>query len=376
MSLIETLRTQRETLLTEAGEIAKRGVDSGQPLSQEDGTRFDALTAEVEAIDTRMAEIVAGEARVQAIEADFHARRGITPDGRSASPLAVRADVLDAVQAAIAGRSAGRWVAGLEPAAEQRAALTPSNTGGRHSWSAATLRSPRLLHQVAGVPIETNVAAITAEYLRAGAPASAASVAPATAVSELTSVTGTSVTLARYGRYTSLTREHLIAADSAGTITSLHRRSIALDLDTVLITLISAAAPTGTGVVTGSAADVALRIGLATVADATGAEVPDLTIVANPADAGLIENVDPVGGATLGEVVATFGGAKVYYSSIATSGTALVFDGASAKYLEAQALTFDSDVAVTTGVVTLATSVIGGYGTDLIAGGVRAVTLA
>ena len=143
------------------------------------------------------------------------------------SPLAVDRELLDAVQDAMSSRSAGRFW--MDP--ELRAALSTTNTGGRQTWSANMLAGPRMLSQVAEVPADYGTQAISAAFLQAGATPATGSVGENVAIAEWTSVTPASATLARYGRFTSFSRESGIASDAAGTYTSAHRRGIAKDLD-------------------------------------------------------------------------------------------------------------------------------------------------
>lgn len=338
--------------IAEAAVLHKRELSDNEAQHYADAIRYSDLAE-------RQVQTLAS---LEQYQRDFRAQRGISSN--DISPLAVSAEVMDAVQAAIEGRTAGKW--------EARAALATANTGGRHTWSAPTLAGPRLLHLSARVPTEP-VNAIAAEYLKAGAMASAASVAENITVSELTSVTGASATLARYGRWTSFSTESRIASDAAGTVTSLQRKNVAYDLDAAFITAVAATAPSGA--VTGTDAPAGLRIGIATVVDAVGCEPGDLVIIAPPSAAGLIEDVTPDGARSLAETFTSFAGARLYFSSLAAANTAFVVYGGAFRFFEAQPFTLATDVDVKTGTITVATSVIAGFGSGLVAGGALKVGL-
>jgi hypothetical protein len=223
---------------------------------------------------------------------------------------------------------------------------------------------------VAKVPEDLNTQAIVANFLKSGAIGATGSVGENVAVAEFTSVSNDTATLARYGRWTSFSREADIASDAAGTLATAHRRGIARDLDNALITAVTAVAATGS--VTGTDG---LRVAQATIGDNLGIEEPQICIVCHPGKASVVQDVAPVGGATLAEAVPTFAGSQLYFSSLAPTGSAVVFAGGSCRYFQAQDMTMETDLDVKASTITIATSLIGAYGVDLINGGARLVTL-
>ena len=232
-------------------------------------------------------------------------------------PLAYTREALDGLQAAIDTRTAGRF----DAASEERAALATGTFGAGRVWGSNVLAGPRLLHSVAGVPTQRSDA-IYAQYPVLTLPSAGASVAENITLAEFASSTAGSVTLARYGRWTDLSKESMIGAD-AGAITAMHRIGIAKDLDKALIGLVNTAA--GGAVAFTADVPAAIRKAMAGVIDATAAaDVSEVTILVNPADASLLQSVTPVGGETIGEAFQDFSGALVYPSSAVPTGFMLV----------------------------------------------------
>lgn len=359
--LLTKLSYNRSSLISQATEIAQRAVAEGRDLTADEKAAFDQYVASADDIGRRAADLAEGIQRAADLD-DTFTGMSVAP----ANPLSVRAGVLDEVQAALRDRRAGSW--------EARSTLTTSATLGRHTWHGATLAGPRLLHVVAQIPTEYDLAAVDVNYLRIGSVSAATGVAQGVAATELTSVTGAASTLLRYGRWTDLAEESSIASDAAGSITSVQRRAIARDLDSVLIGLAAADSPVGSSV-TGADSGKAIRKALAIVSDNAGLDVNGLTIIAHPGDADRLEAVSPIGGSTLGEATVRYAGASLYYSSAAPPGYAIVISPSSFVYLESMATSFRTSLDLKTSVMTLATSIIAGYGNQIIAGGVQRATL-
>jgi hypothetical protein len=277
--------------------------------------------------------------------------------------LAYTRQALDALQAAIETRTPGRFF-GADT--EERAALTTSTFGAPRVWGSNVLGGPRLLHAVAGVPVQPSDA-INAAFPVLTLPSAGASVGENVTLAEFAASTAGSATMGRYGRFTDMSRESRFGTD-AGAIVSLHRIGIAKDLDSNLIGLVNTAA----GAAVAFTADVpaAIRKAMAGVVDATAAaDVSALTILVNPADASLLQSVTPTGGQTIAEMFQNFSGALVYPSSAVPTGFMLVANlQAGVRYYEAQGVVTETDIAVKTSTYTIATSVIGAYGLGLAGG--------
>lgn len=70
-SIADTLLERRQTLITEAQEIARKGVTEGRDLTVEEQTGFDQRLAEAEALDARAKAISEGELRAKELEESF-----------------------------------------------------------------------------------------------------------------------------------------------------------------------------------------------------------------------------------------------------------------------------------------------------------------
>jgi hypothetical protein len=284
-------------------------------------------------------------------------------------PLTFTGQALSALQGALEQHERGRWVA-ADPDA-QFATLTTSTLGAGRVWGSNMLRGPRLLHVIAGVPRQP-ASAIYAQFPQLTLPTASAAVGEGVTLVEYASSTAGSVTAGRFGRWTDLSTESLIGAD-AGSLTGMHRLGIALDLDNVLIGLVNTAA----GAAVAFTADVpaAIRKAMALVqANTASGDPADLVILAHPDNVALLESVTPIGGQTIGERFQKFSGALVYPSNAVPTGFMLVANLAlGARYFEAVALQTVTDTAIKTGVQTVATFLIGGYGVTLTAGFVSKV---
>ena len=113
----------------------------------------------------------------------------------------------------------------------------------------------------------------------------------------------------------------------------------------------------------------AIRKSIATVSDNTAAAPGELVVLANPADISLIEDVVSTGGQTIGEGFPLFAGSLVYASGAVPTGFMLVANlRAGVRFFEGRGLSTQTFYEVKTAVQTLATSLIGGFGTGSIAG--------
>jgi hypothetical protein len=215
----------------------------------------------------------------------------------------------------------------------------------------------------AAQPIE----AVLAEFPQLTLPTASASVGEGVSLAEYDDSTGGTVTLGRFGRFTDLSRESMIGTD-AGALVGMHQIGIALDLDDVLILAVDNAA--GTPVSFTADVPAAIRKAMASViSDTATDDVGRLVILAHPDNVALLEDVTPVGGATIGEGFSRFSGALVYTSSAVETGHITVANlSVGVRYFEAQGVLTETDTAPKTGVQTVATSLIGGYGIGLTGG--------
>jgi hypothetical protein len=285
------------------------------------------------------------------------------PDRRN--PLAYTHAALDEIQGMIEQVRRGD---GITPRRISNATLTTGTYGAPREWGRNVLSGPRLLHVVAGVPRQP-IDAILAQFPQLTLPTPSAAVGEGASLVEYASSVSGSVTAGRFGRFTDLSQESLVGTDAAAII-SMHQLGIALDLDAVLI----AAVQTAAGAAVGFTADVVgnIRKAIAKVLANTAAEDPSqLVILAHPNDAFLLENVTPTGGQTIAEAFQRFSGALVYPSNSVTAGFMTVANlPAGVRFFEATsgAGTLVDVASVKTGISTIATALIGGYGITLAAG--------
>lgn len=356
---LETVKETRAAAVAEMTRIAETGVKHKRELSENESNRYDEQYEVVKQCDERIQQLKGAEEREQATVAAFAQFRG-GPVERH--PLAYTREALDGLQAAIDTRTAGRF----EAASEERAALATSTYGAPRVWGSNVLAGPRLLHQVAGVPTQASDA-IYAQFPVLTLPSAGASVAENITLAEFASSTAGSVTLARYGRWTDLSKESMIGTD-AGAITSMHRIGIAKDLDNALIGLVNTAA--GGAVAFTADVPAAIRKAMAGVIDATAASsVEEVVVLTHPDNAALLQSVTPVGGETIGERFQDFSGSLVYASSAVPTGFMLVANlKAGCRYFQAQGVATETDTNIKTGTFSVATSVISGYGLGLAGG--------
>lgn len=281
-------------------------------------------------------------------------------------PLAYTAEAVRAVQNAIDTRGRLTVEADLDRRRFEvlNATLTTTTHGAPREWAASVLPGPRVLHRMAGVRTVPSDAS-EAAHSKLGLPTSTAASAEGATLAEYDSSTAGSVTLGRFGRFTDLSVESLIGTD-AEAIVRIHQLGIAKDLDASLI----GKAETDAGSAVAFAADVpaAIRKSIATLVDLTAAEDPaDIFVLTHPDNIALLEDVTPVGGRTIGESFQQFSGATVYPSAEVTTGFMTVCNlRAGALFFEARGTMTEVDMSVKTGVRTVATSIIGGYGTGAI----------
>jgi hypothetical protein len=311
----------------------------------------------------RAAEVAGEIARMQG--------RGTRYD---ANPLAYTSQALDNIQGAIETRSAGVFLAdeGFLPV-ETRAALSTSTYGAGRAWGANVIGGPRLCHVVAGVP-QQRIDAIFAQLPTLVLPTAAGSVAENASLGEYATSTAASVTLARFGRWTDLSRESLIGA-SADAVVGMHTIGVAKDLDKVLIDMVEAAA--GTAVAFNADVPGVVRAAMAAVIDNTAAaDASDLVILTNPANAALLQDVTPIGGATIAERFQRFSGAIVYASSAVNTGFMTIANlRAGTRYFEARRLETQTQLLPKVDTLTVASSVVAGYGLAM-AGGATGFAIA
>lgn len=296
-----------------------------------------------------------------------------TPDDRPSNPLAYTPAALDQIQAMIEQVRQGEGITRRRVShAAQRsevldAALTTGTYGAPRGWGRNVLSGPRILHVVASVPTQP-LDAVLAQFPQLTLPTAQAAVAEGASLAEFATSAVGNVTLGRFGRFTDLTAETLVGA-SADAILGMHSLGIALDLDGVLIAAVQTAA--GAAVAFNADVPAQIRKAIAKVIANTAAEDPaDLVILAHPNDVHLLQDVAPTGGQTIAEAFQRFSGVLVYPSNSVTAGFMTVANLAvGARYFEATSGAGTMvDENVKTGVQTLATALIGGYGVTVTTG--------
>ena len=75
-SISEELLERRSRIITEAQDIARKGVSEGRDLTVEEQTGFDQRIAEAEALATRAAAIAKGEQEARDLEESFRNASG------------------------------------------------------------------------------------------------------------------------------------------------------------------------------------------------------------------------------------------------------------------------------------------------------------
>ncbi|MQA79523.1 MAG: hypothetical protein GEV10_13775 [Streptosporangiales bacterium] len=361
MSSLEKVRANRARVYEQARALAQAAADENRAFSDSEQRAFEGLNSQIDQFDERIAEQEALQARLAHSDARFEALGG--SHRASAHPLAFRPEALDNLQAALDTRSAGRFEAAD---VEQRAALVTTTYGAPRVWGSNVLSGPRMLHVVAGVPRQEADAAL-AQHPNLTLPTAQASVGENVSLAEFAASTAGSVTLARFGRWTDMSRESRIGTD-AGAIVGMHAIGVAKDLDLVLVNAVEAAA--GAAVAFSADVPAAVRSAMARVIDATAAtDSTDLVVLVHPDNAALLQDVSPIGGATIAESFQRFSGALIYPSSAVNTGFVTVANlRAGARFFDAQGFLTETEVSVKTGTVTVASSVIGGYGVGLTGG--------
>jgi hypothetical protein len=336
-------------------------------LTDEQAGRYEALEAGL--LAAQRSEGIAARQRAYEtpVPGDLAALNQIAPAGDpgSRNPLAYTSAALDDIQAAIEQVRRGD---GLTPRrVPSNATLTTGTHGAPREWGRNVLSGPRLLHVVAGVPRQP-IDAILAQFPQLTLPTPSAAVGEGASLVEYASSVSGNVTAGRFGRFTDLSQEALVGTDAAA-ILAMHQLGIALDLDAVLV----AAVQTAAGAAVAFNADVMgqIRKAIAKVLANTAAERPeDLVILAHPDNVNLLENVTPTGGQTIAESFQRFSGALVYPSNSVTTGFMTVANlPAGVRFFEATSGAGTAvDQNVKTGVQTVATALIGGYGITLTTG--------
>jgi hypothetical protein len=362
VSILDDLRQRRQTTYLEVKALADRVAGENRAFDAGEESAYERLMAQLDSQDERIKEVAEQEQRAKSADDTFARLAGGAESRPVEHPLAVSVATLDGLQQAIVTRTAGRWL-GVE---EQRAALATGTYGAGREWGSNVIPSPRLLHVAAGVPRQ-EASAIYAQTPSYTLPTAQASVGENVTLSEYATVTAGSLTLARFGRWTDLSIESGIGTTSESLL-AMHQTGIALDLDKSLIT----ATDTASGAAVAFTSDVTgnMRKAIATVAANTAVDdISRVVVIANPADLSLIETVSPVGGVTIGEAFGRFAGALVYASSAVTAGFMYAcVPSIGVRYFEAQRLTVESLLAPKTGTLTVASSVIAGYATNVVAG--------
>jgi hypothetical protein len=356
-----SLQMQLADITTRQSEHRVAAASEDRELTASEQRKVDKLQAEREALEGRLQQDDAMQAELRRVPWP-----GSSGDqgGSGLNPLAVTNDMLNGVQHAIDTRTPGLFNA------EYRAALTTSTLGAPREWGSNILSAPRTLWETAGIA-RAEAGAMTAMFPKLTLPAVDAGVAEGVTVVEFAASTGGTATLKRFGRFTDFTTESLVGAD-AGAVLAAHRTAIARDLDSALITLVN----TDAGSAVGFTADVpaAIRKSIATVADNTAAADGQIMVLANPADVSLIQNVTSTGGKTIGEDFPRFAGALVYASAAVPTGFMLVGNLATAcKFWDAGSVETRTLLEPKTAVLTMATSLLGGFGTGAISNYVQKI---
>lgn len=81
-SIADTLMERRAALITQAQELAQKGVAEGRDLSADEAQKFDGMIAEAESLGKRAAEIAEGEKRGRELEESFRQNTGREMENR------------------------------------------------------------------------------------------------------------------------------------------------------------------------------------------------------------------------------------------------------------------------------------------------------
>jgi hypothetical protein len=353
-----TLQLQLADISAKQSDLKITAAEQDRELLASEQRKYNKLAAEAEPLEDRLNQDTAMQRAIADVP---RGAQGPSPRG---NPLALTNDMLNGVQHALDTRTTGLFDA------EYRAALTTSTYGAPREWGSNILSGPRTLWEAAGIP-RSEASATFIQYPKLTLPSVDAGVAEGVTVVEFAASTGGSLTLKRYGRFTDFTRESLVGAD-AGAVVAAHNTAIARDLDSALIGLVN----TDAGSAVGFTADVpaAIRKSIATVTDNTAAADGQIVVMANPADVSLLQAVTSTGGKTIGEEFVRFAGSLVYASAAVPTGFMLVGNLATAcRFWEAGGVQTRTFADVKTGVVSVATDLIGGFGTASIASYVQKI---
>ena len=340
----------------------------GRSLTDDEVSQYEALERDLQAAQ-RDQQIRARNTAYNTVVPPAGVGIGEPGDGRPANPLAYTPHTVQAVTAALRTRTRGRFEHNLtrEGFEAQMAALTTGTYGQPTEWGANDgWAGPRVLHVLARVPQIRGLGAVLAEFPEFTLPTAQAAAAEGADLAEYATSAGGTATLGRFGRFTDFTKESQIGT-SAAPVLRMHSLGIALDLDDALITGVEAASG-GPASFDDPEADV--KTAIAKVLAATAAENPEeLVLLVNPDNAALFQDVNPIGGQTIAERFQRFAGALVYPSNSVTTGLVTVANlQVGALYFEAIGAQTATDEDVKSGVQTVATALIGGYGITLTAG--------
>lgn len=81
-SIADQLMERRKALITEAQEIAQRGVTEGRDLSADEQSKFDQMISESDALQKRATDLYEGEKRARELEDSFTRTTGRKPEDR------------------------------------------------------------------------------------------------------------------------------------------------------------------------------------------------------------------------------------------------------------------------------------------------------
>lgn len=359
-------RTSVEDILAAGRAIVDQAEQEDRDLTNDEVAAYEELEAQLTAA-RRTREV---RARQDAYETPVRDDPPPVAQGEPAAPghpLAYTAAAIDQLRDLARRRVAGR----VDAASITNVTLTTGETGARRDWGSNALAGPRMLHVAAGVPRQS-ADSIFAEFPQLTLPAPSPAAGEGLALVEYDASVGGSVTLARFGRFTTLTAESRLSADATPAIIGAQTVGIARDLDNVLIGALEAEVPSP--IAAGGDTPGVTRRAIAEVVDATAGSVAGTVVLANPAEVALLQDVQPTGGETVGEPFPLFSGALVYPSSSVTSPVITVAAVRSTvRYFVAEDLASMTDVPdLTTEELVIATKVTAGYAVNL-TGGVQRI---
>ncbi len=357
-SLATELMERRAALIHEARAIAQTGVAENRDLTADEQGTFDGLITQADALQKRAKEISDGEKAAHALDESFRSVTGVDPrTGRRPHLLAVPDSAVRELHAATIERRTYSWQAG----AEERAALVTSTYGTTTGWHGFGADGPLLLHDIGGAAIEQLVG-LKLSYPTFTLPTASASVAETVTVGEYATSTAGTLTAARFGRWTDISAE--ASLNGTNSILRMHSMAIARDLNAACVDVLETAA--STPVTYATSAEFMVKRSIAVICDRTACDPSALVLVVNPTDAPAFTETTPTNGADIASTVERFSGARIFASTAMTAGIAMVANlGLGLVYGSAQPIRVETHLDVKTGVSTLATSVIGGYGVGI-----------